>query len=241
MTLTIAPIEWVRPPQQSRSQKSLERILDAAEEVVAAKGFEQASVAEIVRRARSSVGVFYARFGEKESLLRCLHDRFCNEAFATVDRVLDPDRWQGASCGEILSETLPFLVEVYRRRRGLIRVFIVRAAGDRQFSDRWATVNVHLATKLGTLLLARRSEMEHPDPATAIEMGLQIVLGTLDMLSLFDQATWIRMSFADARLPRELTRVFLSYLGIDDLGIDCVEAVGANGEICPESAAPNNS
>lgn len=236
MTLTTSPIEWVRPPRQTRSQESLERILDAAEEVVAGKGFDQATVAEIVRRARSSVGVFYARFGEKESLLRCLHDRFCNEAFATTNAVLDPERWQGVSCSEILTETLPFLVEVYRRRRGLIRVFIIRASGDHRFSDRWATVNEHLTVKLRELLLARRDEIAHPDPAMAIDLGLQIVLGTLDMLSLFEEATWLPMTFADERLPRELTRVFLRYLGIG-----AEEAIVGGDEFCPESDARNNN
>lgn len=236
MTLATTRFEWVRPPRQTRSQESLERILDAAEEVVAAKGFDQATVAEIVRRARSSVGVFYARFGEKESLLRCLHDRFCSEAFATTNAVLDPERWHGVSCSEILTDTLPFLVEVYRRRRGLIRVFIVRASSDHAFSDRWGTVNDHLTEKLRELLLARRDEIGHPDAAMAIDFGLQIVLGALDMLSLFEEATWLHMTFTDERLPQELTRVFLSYLGIN-----AADVVVDGDEFCPELKTPNNS
>ena len=65
-------LRWVRPPQQARSQETLHRILDAAEVLVAEKSFEDASVSEIVRRANSSVGAFYARFEDKDAVLRVL-------------------------------------------------------------------------------------------------------------------------------------------------------------------------
>ncbi|HEY1598537.1 MAG TPA: helix-turn-helix domain-containing protein, partial [Pirellulales bacterium] len=73
MNRLLAKVEWVRPPRQTRSQETLERLLDAAEEVFAEKGFESATVAEVVRRAKSSVGAMYARFTDKNALLSCLH------------------------------------------------------------------------------------------------------------------------------------------------------------------------
>ena len=69
-------LEWVRRPMQERSQRTLERILSAAETLILEVGFEGATVAEIVRRADSSVGAFYTRFKDKDALLRCLIDRF---------------------------------------------------------------------------------------------------------------------------------------------------------------------
>ena len=68
-----------RQPQQTRSRQTLERILDATEELLRKKPFEEINVAEIVGLARSSVGSFYARFGSKEGLLPLLYQRYDRE------------------------------------------------------------------------------------------------------------------------------------------------------------------
>ncbi len=95
MPRPIPDLRWVRAPQQARSQETLDRILDAAEALVTEKGFEEATVAEVARRAESSVGAFYARFRDKTGLLYALHDRYLEQAMATADLALDPARWAG--------------------------------------------------------------------------------------------------------------------------------------------------
>lgn len=204
---------WVRPPRQSRSQESLERLLDAAEECFAAKGFEQTTIAEIVRRANSSVGGFYLRFKDKEALLLCLYDRFCEEAFATTDAVLDANRWAGSPIREILAETIPFLVEVYRQRGPLIRTFILRSSTNDAFAERWMPTHCHLFDRVRELLLSRQDEIGHPVPDVAMEMGLQLVLSALDSLIMLPVFKTRGLALDDPRLPVELTRAFLSYLG----------------------------
>ncbi|CAK9006085.1 Thioredoxin-like protein YneN, partial [Durusdinium trenchii] len=181
-------------------------MLDAAEAIITEKGFEGATVAEIVRRAETSVGAFYNRFGEKEALLSCLHERFTNEAIATTDAVLDPERWEDSSIAEILSETIPFLVEVYREKTGLIRAFIARGCTDDEFCKRWVPLNEHLVSRLRELILARREDITHPEPSLAIRVGLQMVLSTLDRLSLFRVSETEILELSDARLSGELVR-----------------------------------
>ncbi len=118
MSGTLNKVEWVKPTHQARSQETLERLLDAAEELVSERGFDNATVSEIVRRAKSSVGAMYARFNDKDSLLVCLHERFCEQALATTDMALDPQRWEGAAIADILTTTTPFLVHTYHHKRG---------------------------------------------------------------------------------------------------------------------------
>lgn len=208
------PFEWVRSPRQARSQERLERILDAAEEVIAEKGFEKATIAEIMGRAESSVGIFYKRFREKEDLLRCIHDRFSVQSTATVDAVLDPERWIGVSVKEIVLATIPFLVQVYRERRGLMRAFLLRAAMDPRFAQRANFEQDYTAEKFADLLLARREEILHPDPTNAIFVGMQMVRNMLNALVLFELEERAGLSIDDPPLGRELARAFLGYLGI---------------------------
>ncbi len=215
MAQVIDKIQWVKPPLQTRSQDNLQRMLDAAEEIIAAKGFEQATVSEIVRQAGTSVGAFYGRFREKDALLGCLHDRFCEEAYATIDSVLDPARWEGCTAEEIVSATIPFLVEVYRQRVDLIRAFIMRGASDDDFCRRWLPLNAHLTGSFRDLLLMRSEAISHFEPSLAIEMALQMTLSTLDRLTLFRVEEVGVIELDDPRLPRELVRAVLSYLGVD--------------------------
>src|SRR6476661_5331228 len=86
-----------RPPQQTRSQETLDRILDAAERVLDEKTFSEATLAEIMERAGVTVGAFYRRFPDKDALLHLLDERFFAELYERADAITDPQRWSGSS------------------------------------------------------------------------------------------------------------------------------------------------
>jgi AcrR family transcriptional regulator len=69
--------EWGRTPETRRA------LLDAARQVFTERGFSQASVADVVERAGSSVGSLYHHFGGKSELFLALwheHQRTQEEA-----------------------------------------------------------------------------------------------------------------------------------------------------------------
>lgn len=208
-----ADLRWVRPPQQARSQETLERILDAAEGLVAAKGFEDTPVAEVARRAGSSVGAFYTRFRDKDALLHALYERYYEQAIATADAALDPARWRGAAIPEIVDAVVAFLVAIYREQRGLIRAFVVRGNSDPGFRARRERVSHHVSERLSQLLLERRDEIAHPDPVRAAAFGLTFVFSTLDSTMLFGELRSGDLAIDDDELATELTRAYLAYLG----------------------------
>ena len=102
-----APLETVVGPKQARSERTLYRLLDAAEALIAEKGLAEVSIPEIVRRARSSVGGFYARFRDKNELLRALEERFYRELSVRLDDLVDEERWSGAPTEAIPSSSVP--------------------------------------------------------------------------------------------------------------------------------------
>src|SRR3954468_25099297 len=107
------PIPRFRPPQQTRSQETLDRILDAAERVLEEKSFTEATLAEIMERAGVTVGAFYRRFPDKDALLHLLDERFFRQMQERADELLDPDHWRGASVSDIVGEFARTAVEVY--------------------------------------------------------------------------------------------------------------------------------
>ncbi len=216
MTPSDTGLRWVRPPQQARSQETLHRILDAAEALVSEKGFEDTPVAEVVRRAGSSVGAFYTRFRDKDGLLHALYDRYYAEAIATADAALDPERWEGATIPEILSSVIRFLVEIYRERTGLLRVFTLRNYSDPEFQARQERLSHHVNDRLTALLMARRHEITHPDPERAAAFGLTLVFSTLESVVLFGEFRSGALNLDDDELAVEFMRVYFAYLGLQE-------------------------
>jgi AcrR family transcriptional regulator len=210
----LSEFRWVKAPRQARSQASLSRILDAAADVISRRGFQGATVAEIVRNAKSSVGVFYDRFQDKDALLDCLHQRFCDESYATAEEALRADRWKDASGHEIATTLTAFLVEIYRQQRGLLRVFVVRCATNSKCAQRGAEMMNYITERFASLLLEHDPAMRHPNPKFAVELGLRAVYSTLDSILIFEDSGLGTVKLDDPALTAELARMLLAYVGV---------------------------
>jgi AcrR family transcriptional regulator len=205
----VPELVWVRPPQQARSHLTLSRILDASEALLAEKSWEDAGVAEIARRAGSSVGAFYSRFRDKDALLAALHQRFIEEAFATSVAALEESRWTGASICEIVRELVAFQVRVYDQRRDLLRAFILRAIHDPSFQTRAERLNGPILELFTKLVVARRHEILHPVPVVAGGFVARMINAMLVSRLLDPKFVPPGVSFVD-----ELTHAALAYLGV---------------------------
>src|SRR3546814_553676 len=62
----VGETEWVVPPRQARSRKTLQKILTAALTLFKEKGYEETTIADISSQCGFSVGAIYKRFNAKE-------------------------------------------------------------------------------------------------------------------------------------------------------------------------------
>ena len=208
-----AQSQFFKPPQQSRSQETLDRILDAAEQVLAEKAFGEATLAEIMERAGVTVGAFYRRYPDKNALLRHLDERFFAEMLAKGVELFDPARWPAGTARQIIEAFVLEAVEVYTTRRGLLRSLFLRARTDTVLQASALEVNVKFIHQLRALLLPRRDQMTHPDPERAIELGFMMMIGSLRELVVFGEI-WPAPPAHDPALAAEVTRMYCGYLGI---------------------------
>lgn len=200
------------PPQQTRSQETLDRLLDAAECVLEEKSFTEATLAEIVERAGVTVGAFYRRFPDKDALLHLLDQRFFEELYALADEVLAPERWTGAPIASIVGEIARQAGRLYRERRGLLRSLFLRARVDPVIQDSARRVNAHFLERLHAVLGARRAEITHPDPQRAITLGFIVLIGAVRETVVFGEV-WPDIAAVVDGLDDELARMYLAYLG----------------------------
>ncbi len=214
--MTVAPqLEWIRPTHQARSRATLDRLLDAAEALLAEKGWEDVGVADIAQRADSSEGAFYSRFRDKDGLLSALHERFVSEAEATAEEMLDPQRWGQASVSEIVKDIIAFRVQIYSERVGLLKAFTLRMAHDRGFAARTQRYFRQLNEGFAALMIARRRELLHPEPANAAEFVGRLITSVLMHRILFDDHVEVSgRVWSEREITTELTHTCLAYLGV---------------------------
>ena len=208
-----SPNPRFHPPQQSRSQETLDRILDAAEQVLEEKAFGEATLAEIMERAGVTVGAFYRRYPDKNALLRHLDERFFGEMLSKGQDLFDPARWPGASAKQIIDALAVEAVDVYTSRRGLLRSLFLRARTDTVLQQSALNVNVQFIERLRALLLPRSAEMSHQDPERAIELGFMMLIGSLRELVVFGEI-WPAPPAHTPALASEVSRMYCGYLGI---------------------------
>jgi AcrR family transcriptional regulator len=157
-----SPLIWIRTAQQSRSQKTLERLLDATERLLEDRPFNAISVQHIVKTAKSSVGSFYARFNDKNALLQTLHQRFCSDVIET-SKQFTVDTLDFTDLNSLLQIFTELMLSDLRDRPGLRRAFLVARPNDPHFQDRTHAVDAHLISVLERLLTGVQDEIRHPN------------------------------------------------------------------------------
>lgn len=207
---SVAPLHWVKPPQQARSQRTLERMLDAAEELIIERGASALTVSELVRRAGSSVGAFYARFPDKDAILATLHERSCSEALATAELALDPARWKQENVERVILELTRFTETLCRQRLGLLLAFISLAAADTTYAKRRAALEAQIADRLHHLFESRRDEIGHPDLRTAANISVRMIFGALEYGAIIHRPSSETKALG---IAPELCRAIMGYLG----------------------------
>jgi AcrR family transcriptional regulator len=73
-----------KTPRTERGRRTLRKLLDAAAEEFGEKGFHEASVSSITRRAGVALGSFYTYFDSKDALFRALVADIANTILAAA-------------------------------------------------------------------------------------------------------------------------------------------------------------
>jgi AcrR family transcriptional regulator len=110
---------------QVRARERRQRILDAALDVFALKGFQQAGVDEIASASGTSKGGVYFHFPGKEAMFLALLEQTARRLRARIEGAVaaEPDPALRADVA------LRTVVRVFSRHRGMARLFMVEALG----------------------------------------------------------------------------------------------------------------
>lgn len=209
------------PAKQARSRKSLERLLDAAEEVLKKHGLDGATVPRIAAQASLSPGSVYRRFPDKDALLRAVvlryHTRIAEKSRANLGRA---ELWKGTSLRQKAYIAILSTIAAHQAHAGLLRPLYQLCQRHPDFAFRRRAFQLEMGNfrQVVKLFLEHRDEIHHPDPELAITFGLLLVAFTMrEHLMDTGRQRWSDVfPTAVAQFDRELPRMFLRYLGVKD-------------------------
>jgi AcrR family transcriptional regulator len=121
--LSKVPVGRERLSRETLSALQRERIIDAAIEVFAKRGYQSTTVDNIVSAAKIGVGSFYAHFdGKDDCLLQC-YAKIAAEARERIDAVVDPTRsWAQQTCAVLYELLAMIAAEPLKARVVLLEV-----------------------------------------------------------------------------------------------------------------------
>lgn len=130
------PEMWDRAlaPRMSRRRGPSTRLLEAAKEAFARRGYAEVNVDDLCRAARIAKGSFYRHFRSKEDLLLAAAESLAGDLRARLAERLGPEATPAraaAQLAELLEPVLPVFLEVFARavqgrpgyRESVARVF----------------------------------------------------------------------------------------------------------------------
>ena len=208
-----------KPPVQKRSRETLQRMLDSAEFILSKYGLQGATLPRIAAHAKLSPASVYRRFRDKDALMAAVFERLTKRSSSEAAAAVDPEKVRHLGLEQFCCDIIAAMIRGYRADAGLSRAAL-------QYSERhWNANSVIMARDsearsfqqiVGTFLIWR-DQIEHPEPEQAIRFAFVILAAVLRDLILFDRARVFEalLPVDDKLLTRELTRMFLGYLGVD--------------------------
>ena len=215
------PQKTVLPAHQARSRESLARLLKATIEVLDKDGIEGATIPRIAARAGLSPGAVYRRFPDKDALMREVCLRVFEGNYKQTRELFSEEKWKGKSLAEIARSVIELTIKGDRTHRGLVRalLFFILQHPDAAFVHKCDELECKTFENIAALLLTRRHEIRHPDPASAVKSAVLMLAMTVQGALVLppDPKDLSRLlPDIDRQLERELPRMFLRYLGVKE-------------------------
>ena len=206
-------------PQQARSRESLNRLLKAAVEVLGQRGVAGTTIPRIAAHAGLTPGAVYRRFRNKDVLLETAILRVLEDQTKALLLLVTVETAAEIPFATLAGQIINSLVVSYRTNASLLRAvrqFVQEKEGS-PFWKKASKLEMRTFEFLVAIFVTSGREIKHADPPAAVALGLMMVIGTLleVVVNPGDVKLWKGLLPKDDRtLKAEMTRAFLSYLGV---------------------------
>lgn len=189
-----------RKPIRRRGMLRVASLMEAAAAVIAERGYESATMAEIAARAGAQIGSLYRFFPNKEVLADALIHRYgelINAAFGKIE-----SQAASSSVDALADSLLDVLVELHDESEAIIALLEARS----EWSVKRAELTKAVLRSIAQILMVRSPQLR-PQAATDIAVVLLHNMKTMKTLT-FEQG--IATSPGATAELREMNRLYLA-------------------------------
>ena len=210
------PSKNVFKPKQQRSQDTQRKLIAALHLCLQDKFFEHISIKELAERAGVSVGTFYRRFKDKESLVPLLYQDFGDDLLQWVGR-LELNQYS-----DLTAAVEQLSVEVYNflaSRKSIFRTLHLNSRLHSSLLDSDELVDRRaIYRRLAAVLLKFGTEIKVAEPSKAADMAIFMMITSLLDKVLYPSLTPAIATNASAEeLTLELPKILLPYLKLESI------------------------
>ena len=204
----------VTPPLQERSARTLERIVEATEDLLRTKSFEQVTVRDIVRKAKCPIASFYARFKSKDDLLPHLYERYNARVGPAVAAKVAAFDVRKLDLRQAVEASVDIIVDSYSSDKWLMReVALFARRNPAAIGQETRQTRAGMHSKAAALFQVFSKDIKHENPVRAAEVGIFLIASIARESILFGAAPHASATgLSSAQLRATLIHTFYSFL-----------------------------
>lgn len=209
------PAGMMSAPVQERSQKTLEKLMQATLKTLEKHGLEGATIPRIAAVAGVAPANVYRRFEDKDALLRTTFLNMLEHSAQVNREQMKPETMHGVPLEKAVSSIVTGMLKQYRQAPGLLRALrrFTDQKTDKSFHKKAITLMTENYSLLVDLMMTYRSQIKHPKPEEAIRFAILQAGTALEVIALEGETMWEHvLPMSDEALCAELSRSMLAYL-----------------------------
>ncbi len=204
----IVRLQRVNAPKQARSEKRLQDIIQALDELLDGRTFEDITIPDIAARAGCVPASIYARFRDKASILVALHESIRDRQIANIDESMRLERHEHQPLEESIYKILHNLTRYYSRQRNLLRPAYL--LGDDEIYERASALILHVTDRISAIVRHHMKKVDGDVVDRRVELAMRAVYALLQQRMVFQRVQTGRfVPETDEAMARELSALFM--------------------------------
>jgi AcrR family transcriptional regulator len=194
-------------PQQARAQKTVQRILAAARELVAAHGIDALTTNRIADAAHVNIATLYQYFPNKEAVLDALLAVYMAEITTALDLLLGGLDERAGIEDSTRAWTMGSML-YFRQTQGVLPELMRAGGGNLMNLPALKQMENRLIEAMRRFLMRRREQLDVPNLDAAVYVAFHAASSVITRHLL--EPDWMR----NEEIVEELVRLMMRYFGV---------------------------
>lgn len=208
-----APAALTRAPQQGRSRASYERMIAAASALMRERGSDDFTLNEVAQRGQVSIGSIYNRFPSKDVLIHVVQEMALAALDADQHALIQSASAKADSLDALIKLIVGGLADTLQAHAEIMRPLMGRSTVDPVIAASGKKSYLAVERAVCEALLARRSEIVHPEPERAVLSAYRIMYAAIARYLGFGSAVTAAGEGDWRHLKTDLGRMCSAFLG----------------------------